>query len=129
MSRLCCSCWDQRLLVSGWLFHDCMQLLLLPPACCACAGIRLLFLCLFLWRTVGWTAVPAFCHSAVHRISLLCSIRSYVDQLEGVDSQQTAIQVVVQADTAAQRAQHESEALEASKGCRGGKGAALLTVR
>ncbi len=42
----------------------------------------------------------------------------YVDQLEGVDPQQTAIQVVVQADTEAQRAQRESEALEASKGSR-----------
>ncbi|KAI7843107.1 hypothetical protein COHA_003278 [Chlorella ohadii] len=36
----------------------------------------------------------------------------YVDQLEGVDPQQTAIQVVVQADTEAQRAERESEALE-----------------
>lgn len=56
-----------------------------------------------------------------------------MDQLEGVDPQQTAIQVVVQADTAAQRAQRESEALEASGvwkqgGCWCGGGDAQASV-
>lgn len=60
----------------------------------------------------------------VKMFTLPCLVHCrYVDQLEGVDPQQTAIQVVVQADTAAQRAQRESEALEASVGkCAGGGG-------
>lgn len=38
----------------------------------------------------------------------------YVDQLEGADLQQSAVEVVVAADTAAQRAQREAAALEAA---------------
>lgn len=45
----------------------------------------------------------------------------YVDQLEGVDLEQSAVEVVVGADVAAQRAQRDSEALEAA--LEGGDGA------
>ena len=62
-----------------------------------------------------WPEHAACLRCTLNRPCLSCPVHCrYVDQLEGVDPQQTAVQVVVQADTAAQRAQRESEALEAS---------------
>ncbi|KAL4443909.1 hypothetical protein ABPG75_011646 [Micractinium tetrahymenae] len=58
-----------------------------------------------LLKAMGWGLV----------VGLPKSLRClYVDQLEGVDLQQSPVQVVVAADAAAQRAQREAEALEAA---------------
>jgi hypothetical protein len=75
-----------------------------------------------LLKAIGWGLVVGFPKN------LRCL---YVDQLEGVDLQQPCLEVVLQADAAAQRAQRESAALEAA--LEGGDGAeiarALRTLR
>ncbi|KAL4855189.1 ABC transporter F family member 3 [Chlorella vulgaris] len=58
-----------------------------------------------LLKAAGWGLIIGFPKS------LRCL---YVDQLEGADLQQSAVEVVVAADTAAQRAQREAAALEAA---------------
>jgi ATPase subunit of ABC transporter with duplicated ATPase domains len=75
-----------------------------------------------LLKAIGWGLVVGFPKN------LRCL---YVDQLEGVDLQQSCLEVVLQADAPAQRAQRESAALEAA--LEGGDGAeiahALRTLR
>jgi ATPase subunit of ABC transporter with duplicated ATPase domains len=67
-----------------------------------------------LLKAIGWGLVVGFPKN------LRCL---YVDQLEGVDLQQSCLDVVLQADVAAQRAQRESATLEAA--LEGGDGAEI----